>query len=207
MGRVGQEGTIEPGKPTVWMERPMSSYFSRLTDIVTCNLSQLLAEANDPRAAIEQIVTEMEQGLAGAQRSVATANRNEDRLAAEIHEHRRQAIEWGDRAREHVMKNAEAEARHALLRKREVEDLVAGLQQQHQSAVATREHLSTMQRALEARMAEALRKRAELRGEYATVDVAPANVVEASTFGMERHSQVDAELEALKRELSGGSRG
>ncbi|HET6423420.1 MAG TPA: PspA/IM30 family protein [Planctomycetaceae bacterium] len=182
------------------------SYFSRLTDIVTCNLSQLLDEAADPHAAIEQIIHEMEEGLSGASRSVATATGNEDRLYGEIQQHRYQASEWAGKAREQVQAGREADARQSLLRKREVEDLVAGLQQQHQSAVATREHLSTMQRALEARMAEALRKRAALRGEDAGIDVRPAEVVEASTFGMERHSQVDAELEALKRELAGGGR-
>ncbi len=183
------------------------SYFSRLTDIVTCNLSALLAEAEDPRAAIEQVLREMDEGLAGARRSVATATNNEDRLSAEIQEHQFQAGEWATKARDSLLEQREADARLCLLRKREVEDLVAGLQQQHQSAVATREHLSTMQRALEARMAEALRKRAALCGEDVAIDSRPAAVADASSFGVDRHSQVDAELEALKRELSGGGRG
>jgi len=183
------------------------SYFSRLTDIVTCNLSQLLAEAKDPHAAIEQILREMEEGLAGARRSVTTATNNENRLSGEMQQHRQQADDWANQAKEHLRNSAEGPARQCLLRKREVEDLLAGLQQQHQSAVATREHLSTMHRALEARMAEALRKRATLRGESDPAAALPLDVVEAAPFGMERHSQVDAELEALKRELSGGSRG
>ena len=63
------------------------SYFSRLTDIVTCNLTQMLNSATDPRAAIAEIVTEMEEGLAGAQRSVNTANNSAQRLKREIDEH------------------------------------------------------------------------------------------------------------------------
>ncbi|MDP1798518.1 MAG: PspA/IM30 family protein [Planctomycetaceae bacterium] len=177
------------------------SYFSRLTDIVTCNLSQLLAESKDPLAAIEAILREMEEGLAGARRSVATATGNEERLYAEIQEHRHQATDWAGKAKTHLLGQCETEARQCLLRKREVEDLVAGLQQQHHSAVATREHLSTMQRALEARLAEALRKQAMLRGEDVGIDARPAAVADASPLGFDRHSQIDAELEAMKREL------
>ncbi len=183
------------------------SYFSRLTDIVTCNLSQLLAQAKDPLAAIEAIIREMKEGLSGARRSVATAAGNEERLAGEIQEHRDQSIDWSTKAREHLVGQRENEARQCLLRKREMEDLVAGLQQQHQSAVATREHLSTMQRALEARLAEALRKRAMLRGEEVGLDARPAAVADASPLGLDRHAQIDAELEALKRELGGSARG
>lgn len=183
------------------------SYFSRLTDIVTCNLSQLLAEAKDPLAAIEAILREMEEGLSGARRSVATAAANEERLSAEIQEHRTQALDWAQKAKDHLVAQSENEARQCLLRKREMEDLVAGLQQHLQSAVATREHLSTMQHALEARLAEALRKRAVLRGEDVGLEARPAAATASLPLSVDRHSQIDAELEALKRELAGGSRG
>lgn len=178
------------------------SYFSRLTDIVACNLSQLLKEAADPLRAVEQIVAEMEEGLAGAKRTVATATASEERLYQEIHEHRQQAASWAGRAKDHVLGGREADARLALVRKREVEDLIAGLQQQHQAAVATREHLATMQRAVEARLAEALRKRAALRENRPLSD---EQVVELDTpldTEAGRLSQIDAELEALKRELA-----
>ena len=39
------------------------SYFSRLTDIVTCNLSEILAKESDPATALKRIVAEMEEGL------------------------------------------------------------------------------------------------------------------------------------------------
>ncbi len=182
------------------------SYFSRLTDIVTCNLTQLIDEAEDKIAAIEQIVCEMEEGMAGARRSVATAAGNEERLYQEIQEHRHRAGDWTQRAMAALKAGQEADARLSLVRKREVEDLVAGLLQQHQAAVATREHLTTMQRALEARLAEALRKRAMLREEVPHEDHAPV------TIGVhhpqcDRISEIDAELEALKREMAEQTRG
>lgn len=178
------------------------SYFSRLTDIVTCNLSKLLAEAKDPKTAIAEIITEMREGLSGAQRSVNTAAASGDRLKKEIDEHRMQVQMWTDKAKEQLLGGAESDARQCLLRKREVEDLIAGLAQQHKAAIATQEHLVTMQRALEARLLDALRRQTELGG---PIESAPSNVPdylsEPRASGDARHREVDAELEALKQQL------
>lgn len=180
------------------------SYFSRLTDIVTCNLSQLLAESPDPQAAIAEIIAEMEEGLAGAQRSVNTAAGSEQRLRRDIEEHRQTVLTWTGKAREQLAAGSEMDARQSLMRKREVEDLIAGLEQQHKAATATKQHLATMQRALEARLAEALRKREDLG---VVVDASPTAssgkfaIPTRTMHADERLNQVDAELEALKREL------
>lgn len=177
------------------------SYFSRLTDIVTCNLSALLAEAADPAAALAEIIAEMREGIAGAQRSVSTAAASEQRLACEIAEQRRQAVHWEEKARVHLKAGAEGDARGCLLRKREVQDLIAGLEQQHRAAQATKDHLSTMQRALEARLAEALR-----RQEGAGVDISEPvssgpDFASPKSPDQDHHRQVNSELDALKREL------
>ena len=52
------------------------AYFSRLTDIVTCSLTELLSKATDPQQALSQIITEMREGLAGAERSVGSARKS-----------------------------------------------------------------------------------------------------------------------------------
>lgn len=176
------------------------SYFSRLTDIVTCNLTQLLNEAADPRAAIAEIIAEMQEGLAGAQRSVNTASASEQRFQNEIAEHRQSIVTWTNRAREQLASGSEQEARQSLMRKREIEDLIAGLEQQHKAATATKQHLATIQRALEARLAEALRK----RDDFGVTPTAAPNgrfTIPAVVPVDERQTQIDAELEALKREL------
>ncbi|HUG17554.1 MAG TPA: hypothetical protein VMM56_01155, partial [Planctomycetaceae bacterium] len=59
------------------------SYFSRLTDIVTCNLSEILANEEDPKAAIEQIVYEIQEGVVGAERSLKTARNHVEKLELE----------------------------------------------------------------------------------------------------------------------------
>ena len=178
------------------------SYFSRLTDIVTCNLTRLLAQSEDPHAAILDIIQEMQEGLAGAQRSVNTARASEEHLRQEIESHRSQIEMWLAKVKEQLQTGADADARQSLLRKREVEDLIAGLAQQHDAAIKYREHLSTMKGALEARLSEALRKRESL-GVPATdaqTDV-PAYLANQPSITKNTDHDVDAELERLKREL------
>ncbi|MEX0701246.1 MAG: PspA/IM30 family protein [Planctomycetales bacterium] len=182
------------------------TYFSRLTDIVTCNLTEILSREADPSAALDRILAEMYEGLSGARRSVQTALANERRLRHEIDEHRPQGENWLAEARRALADGKEDEARLALVRKQEVADLVAGLEQQLQAAVATKDHLTTTLRALEARIAEAERKRHSLRAE----EPVAANSGAASSAATrpaslpadaDRARQVEAELERLRREL------
>jgi phage shock protein A len=132
-------------------------FFSRLTDIVTCNLHSLLDGTDEPLGAIEGVLAEIEQGLAGAKRSVMAASNAVIRLEEEIETHRKGIASWADKARAAVQSGQDDAARVALLRKREVGDLVAGLEQQLTASLATRDHLQTTLRAIEARRAEAQR--------------------------------------------------
>ncbi len=178
------------------------SYFSRLTDIVTCNLTALLEEADDPAAALREIIAEMREGLAGAQRSVATATASAAKLTGEMAGLERDAGQWEQKAREELRAGREAEARRCLVRKQETVDLIAGLAQQHRAAQATKDHLATMQRALEARLAEALRRAESLSEPSAlstdetAVDFTPRTKPPTDT--------IDAELEQLKRQMGIG---
>ncbi len=179
------------------------NYFSRLTDIVTCNLTEILEQESDPHAAILTIVKEMEDGLAGANRSVGTANESVARLNREIGEHQAQADQWKDQAKEALQKGNEAGARAALMRKQEMEDLVAGLGQQHTAAIATRDHLNTMLRALEARMTEAKRKLRQLE-QGSNEDSAPDSPTEdpePDESQCSRADEIEAELAAMKKQL------
>lgn len=175
------------------------NYFSRLTDIVTCNLTDLLAQSDDPVATLEEIMIEMEEGLAGARRSVNTAAGNAERLRSEIEMHRSQVSVWKEAARQAVAAGREDEARMALTRKQELEDVTAGLDQEYAAAVATRDHLETTLRALLARHADACRKRAELAGDVVPVET-PQHDVTAEPPN-DRSRAIEDELAALKREL------
>jgi phage shock protein A len=185
------------------------SFFSRLSDIVSCKLDDLIAEQEDPPAAMSRIISEIEEGLAGAKRSVTAAGKSEERLKAELEERHKQAAWWGNKAREELAQDHEDAARQALLRKRETEDLEAGIEQQLAAASSTREHLSTTMRAIEARLAEARRKQHELQHPPAAPKRAasPASGPSGSnpppTVDRMRAAQIEAELEALRRELKG----
>ena len=192
------------------------NYFSRLTDIVTCNLGELLRTAADPLSAVRLILREMEDGIGGAKRSVATAAASEDRLAAEIESHRTQIAYWSGKAREDLLGQREDEARVALVRKREVEDLIAALEQQKAAARTTRDNLATTLRALEARHAEAYRKYQELIARSPVTELTETSLLESRAAGSSkspvettssshmddlRASQIESELDALRREL------
>ena len=172
------------------------TYFSRLTDIVTCNLTKLLAEADDPVAALQEIIAEMDAGMAGARRSMQTAQGNEDRIRGEVEEHSGKITHWSEKAKEYLGAGAEDQARLALVRKREVKDLVAGLEQQLLAAEQTREHLATTFRALEARLAEAQRR------QHGSADGEELSGTDAGAESSSTASStIEDELAALKREL------
>ncbi len=176
------------------------NYFSRLTDIVTCNLNEILAREADPPAALKKIITEMEAGLAGARRAVTTAAANEERLGKELAELGQQAEQLTEEARNGLRADDESAARLALLRKQEVVDVVGGLEQQLKAAHATREHLTTTLRALEARLSEARRRQLELEAS----PKARVGSSKSGGTGVEddpRAQEIETELEALKREL------
>jgi phage shock protein A len=173
-------------------------HFSRLTDIVTCNLTALLKESSDPRATLEEIIREMKEGVTGAQRSAATANKNVEKVESEIAEQRTQIDYWMQKAREQLGKNEDHQARQSLMRKKEVEALIAGLEQQRHAAVTTRDHLQTTLAALKARLHDAERRLQGLgTGSEPVAKKAPASAAAAS----DEWAEVDRELAELRRQM------
>jgi phage shock protein A len=179
------------------------AHFSRLTDIVTCNLTTLLARNNNSPEFLEEVIGEMDEGVAGAQRCVNTAVSNVMRLEAEIAEQRAACQDWVARAQKALRDNNDDQARLALERKHEVEDLIAGLEQQLQAAISTRDHLRTMHSAIQARRADALRRLEELRQGISPSETAatPAPAT-ASPYRTTHNSRVDSELEELRRMIA-----
>ena len=174
-------------------------YFSRLTEIVTCNLTALLDGAVDREATLEEIIGEMQEGITGAQRSVRTAGNKVAEIECQISEQLIQGAECMSRARQALENDREDLARQALSQKKEVENLIAGLEQQLHAAVSTRDHLKTTLHALEARLADAQRRRTGPPKD------APMLVYREETILIASYeSSVDDELAALRREMRGG---
>lgn len=180
------------------------SFYSRLSDIVSLSISDLIEGTPDRLSAIELIIAEIEEGLAGARRSVATADKNQKRLAEELFERSAQTEHWIQAARDAVVANNEDAARQAIIRRRELANLVDGLQHQLESAKSTYDHLLTVLRAVEARHAEALRVRYELQagrpaGDSNTPEFIP--VTTPSLLHADRQD-IEAELAQLRREMA-----
>ena len=55
-------------------------HFSRLTDIITCSLTEILAAAAEPAVTLQEIMEEMNEGLAACRRNVRTSIGNSERL-------------------------------------------------------------------------------------------------------------------------------
>jgi len=181
------------------------SYFSRLTDIVTCSLTEILAKEENPVDALQSIILEMEEGLSGAQRAVQTAETNVQHFEKELAEHQERVDYWAAQARTHLEAGEENQARLALSRKYEVSDLIAGLKQQQEAALATQNHLKTTQRAIKARLQDAKRRLSDFQ---ADADEAPnssqgtAGSV-SETITNERSQEIENELAMLRKELQG----
>lgn len=172
-------------------------YFSRLTEIVTCNLTALLDGAVDRDSTLEEIIGEMQEGISGARRSVRTAQNNVAKVECEISEQLIQTAEWMSKARQALENDRDDLARQALSRKREVENLIAGLEQQLHAAVSTRDHLKTTLHALEARLSDAQRRRTSAPAD------SPNRPYQEEPILIAHEDGVEEELDALRRELRG----
>lgn len=177
-------------------------HFSRLTDIVTCNLTEILKTADDPVLVLREIIAEMAEGLAACRRTVQTSVRNHERISREIQDYRTQIAEWIDRAKQSLNSGDEVSARESLTRKVELEGLIAGLLPESEAAQGTSQHMLRIQKALEARHSDASRRLSELTGEpLAQRFEIHAATPSAAQSRQETQLEVEAELEALRREL------
>jgi phage shock protein A len=145
--------------------------FARVSDIIAANVNALLDKAEHPEKMIGQIILEMEEGLANARRYAATAIAAERRIGRELEQNRAQVDFWKNKARAALTLKREDLARRMLERKQEHEDLVQSLEGQHAQAVQTSAQVRTSLRALEARLAEARRKRRSLLAQHAAAKV------------------------------------
>ena len=174
------------------------AHFSRLTDIVECNLTTLLEAADNPQELLTDIIQEMAEGMAGARRSMETAKNNATRLQAELDENKEQVNYWAEEALKSLEANDENQARLALFRKREHADVLTSLEQNMNAASETVDHLGKTYRALAARLAESQRKAKVLAagGSLEAAEQAVPQDVDPNTA-----NEIEDELAAMKRNL------
>ncbi len=179
-------------------------HFSRLTDIITCSLTEILEEAEDQQQTLREVLDEMEEGLASARRVARTSAANRDRLQKEIEAHTAQVGGWVEKAKSSLRAGDETGARMALTRKVEVEDLIEGLKPELDASESNYQNMLRIQKALEARHSEAQRRLVDLTGESTEVRLESETAIHAvNQSQQEKSCEVEAELEALRRQLEG----
>ncbi|MEY3460346.1 MAG: Phage shock protein [Planctomycetota bacterium] len=177
-------------------------HFSRLTDIITCSITDLLRDAQDPRQVLQEVLGEMQEGLSACHRNVRTSTANHQRLEREICDCQTQIDDWRSRARDALQHNNETAARQALHRKAELESLIDGLRPELDAAAATCQNLVRIRKALEARFSEAIRRMEELTGTPLHLPASSATEAALAPNAEPKHyADLEAELEALRREL------
>jgi len=199
------------------------SFFSRLSDMVSSNVNALLEQAENPSKALGQIVAEMERGVDSARKSATSALANAKRLKRELDLYRTRIAFWDDKARAAVELGRDDLARRALSRRRELADLAGALEQQYHSALTLVESLKTTLWALEARLAETVRRQVNGPAPVAEAAVPPAEPVtpdaaaineriaileremteaEADIVAATAAAEAESQMEQAKRELA-----
>jgi phage shock protein A len=147
------------------------SVFSRISDVFTANLNALLDRAENPEVMLNQVVREMEDGLARARRYAAVAIAAESQLRRERDDNRDRTEQWKSRAREALAAGREELARQALARKQEHDALARNLEEEFAEAERVAQSARTALQILGSRLAEARRKQRVLIARHRTAQV------------------------------------
>ena len=195
------------------------SLFSRVSDIINANVSDMLDRAEDPEKMVKMLIFEMEEQIAIARDGVAKAIAGEKKLEANLHKNRGLADEWHAKAEAAVARDDEDLARKCLARKKEHEQIAGSLQPQWEVARKTSDALKSDLRRIEEKLDEAIRRRdsliarqmaaeasREVQGVAPTMNRVQRNFdkfdrMERKIEGMEAEAEAYAELSNLSDHL------
>jgi phage shock protein A len=133
--------------------------FSRLAQLITSNLNDLISRSEDPEKMLNQVVLDMNNQLVEAKKQVAASIADEKRLAKQFEQEQANAEEWERRAMMALRAGNEELAKEGLARKREYDELTATLKDQWTKQKAAVDQLKRALRLLSDKIEEAKRKR------------------------------------------------
>ncbi len=195
------------------------SLFSRVSDIINANVSDMLDRAEDPEKMVKMLIFEMEEQITIAREGVAKAIAGEKKLEANLLKNRGLADEWHAKAEAAVARDDEDLARKCLARKKEHEQIAESLQPQWETARKTSDALKSDLRRIEEKLDEAIRRRdsliarqmaaeasREVQGVAPTMNRVQRNFdkfdrMERKIEGMEAEAAAYAELSDLSTDL------
>jgi phage shock protein A len=133
--------------------------FQRMKTVVSSNINDLIAKAENPEKMLNQLVIDMNQQMIESKKAVAMAIADEKKLEREASEQARLAKEWEGKAMLAVRAGKDDLAKEALLRKQEYENYYGQYRTQWEGQKASVDKLKESLRALQAKIDEANRKK------------------------------------------------
>lgn len=133
--------------------------FDRLKTVISSNINDMIAKAENPEKMLNQLVIDMNQQMIDSKKSVAMAIADEKKLERELIEQKRQADEWERKAVIAVKAGRDDLAKEALLRKQEAENYYMQLKPQWEGQKESVEKLKDTLRQLQNKIDEASRKK------------------------------------------------
>lgn len=169
-GRPLPAGTYNPSRllpcgpfktqPTSLQRRRKTvGFFSRVSDIINANVSDMLDRAEDPEKMVKMLIFEMEEQIETAREGVAKAIAGEKKLEINLAKNRTEADSWRSKAEKAIENADDTLARECLSRKKEHERIADSLQPQWERARKTSDSLKADLRRLEEKLDEAIRRR------------------------------------------------
>ncbi len=132
--------------------------FRRVNDIISANLNDMVNRFEHPEKMLNQAVREMADKIETATQSAAQVIADERILAKQLTDYRQQFDQCTQRARAAVSRGDDNAARRELIRKSELESLIAALDEQHAAVSESGRRLRTQLNAMRVRLVEAKRK-------------------------------------------------
>ncbi len=133
--------------------------FDRLKTVISSNINDMIAKAENPEKMLNQLVIDMNQQMIDSKKSVAMAIADEKKLERELIEQKRQADEWERKAVIAVKAGRDDLAKEALVRKQEAENYYLQLKPQWEGQKESVEKLKDTLRQLQNKIDEASRKK------------------------------------------------
>lgn len=135
------------------------SFFSRVSDIINANISDMLDRAEDPEKMIKMLIFEMEEQIGMAREGVTKSIAAEKKLEINLNKNRDEAADWQAKAEAAIGRGDEDLARKCLARKVDYERIADSLQPQWERARRTSDSLKSDLRRLEEKLEDAIRRR------------------------------------------------
>jgi len=137
----------------------MNRILERLADVLKADIHHLIDQAEDPERMLKQVLRDMEDHINAAKQGVIQAIASEKQLFRQLQDQYAHSHAWADRAEYALKREQEDMARTALARKLEYDRSAAELKTAWTSAKQTAERLRDQLKALEAKKADAWRRR------------------------------------------------